>query len=364
MNREKPDTTQPLTGEGGRPAGRKPGRRLMAVLVTVFAAVFLAGAGIFYLALYQSPGSPELDDGADRPVRLTVNKGAAFSTITRELHRQGLVRYPRIISLYAKLRRYDRQVHAGTYQFSPGETPNQILNKLIAGNVLKIAVTIPEGYTIRQIAKTLAEAVGTDSAAFYRAASDPVRQAEWVVETASLEGYLFPDTYWVPWGSRVDAVVDMMLSRLAAVFDSSLQERARLMNLSRHEVLTLASIIEAEARLPRERKLISAVYHNRLSRRMRLEADPTVAYAMGEYKGRLLFKDLEIDSPYNTYLHYGLPPGPICNPGQASIKAALYPDSTSRALYFVAQGDGSHIFSLTLKDHLAAVREAMRSKQR
>jgi UPF0755 protein len=355
-----------LTGENSLPAGRRvqPGHRLMAVLVVLAAAVLVTAAAVFFLALYQTPDFPELDNGSSRAVTLTVSKGAPFSAITRELHRQGLVRYPRVVSLYAKLRRYDRQVHAGTYQFNPGERPKDILNKLIAGNVLKIAVTIPEGYTIRQVARTLVEAAGTDSAAFYQAASDPVRQAEWTVETATMEGYLFPDTYWIPWGSREDAVVDMMLARLSAVFDSSLQSRARKMNLSRHEVLTLASIIEAEARLPRERGVISAVYHNRLRRRMKLEADPTVAYAMGEYKGRLLFRDLEIDSPYNTYLHYGLPPGPICNPGQASIEAALYPDSTSRALYFVAQGDGSHIFSLTLKDHLAAVREARRSKQK
>ena len=361
MNRDRSDNNKPSPG-GGFPAGRGVGRRVMVVFVFVCAVILLAGAGFLYVALYHAPDAPETAAEGGRIVRLTVNKGVAFSTITRELHRQGLVRYPRIISLYAKLRRHDRQVHAGTYQFNPGETPRDIIKKLTSGDVLKIAVTIPEGYTLRQIAKTLAESAGIDSMAFYRAASDPIRRTEWAVQTTSLEGYLFPDTYWIPWGSRDDAVVDMMLSRLAAVFDSSLKRRAKTMNLTRHEALTLASIVEAEARLPRERGLIAAVYHNRLRRRMRLEADPTVAYAMGEYKGRLLFKDLEINSPYNTYLHYGLPPGPICNPGQASIEAALYPDSTSRALYFVARRDGSHIFSLSLKDHLAAVKEARRSK--
>jgi UPF0755 protein len=127
-----------------------------------------------------------------------------------------------------------------------------------------------------------------------------------------------------------------------------------------HEVLTLASIVEAESRVPDERARISAVYHNRLRRKMRLEADPTVAYAMGGYKGRLLYADLEIDSPYNTYRRFGLPIGPICSPGEASIRAALYPDTTADDLYFVARGDGSHIFSKTLKEHNAAVRKVRR----
>jgi UPF0755 protein len=127
-----------------------------------------------------------------------------------------------------------------------------------------------------------------------------------------------------------------------------------------HEVLTLASIIEAESRVPEERARISSVYHNRLRRKMRLEADPTVAYAMGGYKGRLLYADLEIDSPYNTYRRTGLPIGPICSPGEASIRAALYPDTTVDDLYFVARGDGTHIFSRTLKEHNAAVRRVRR----
>ena len=153
----------------------------------------------------------------------------------------------------------------------------------------------------------------------------------------------------------------MMLERLDEVFDASMLQRAAEMGTTPHEVLTLASIVEAETKVPEERVLVSAVYHNRLRRNMRLEADPTVAYAMGGYKGRLLYADLEVDSPYNTYRRYGLPPGPICSSGRASILAALYPDSSSDALYFVARGDGSHVFSRTLRAHRVAVERVRRS---
>ncbi len=154
----------------------------------------------------------------------------------------------------------------------------------------------------------------------------------------------------------------MMRARLDEVFDEKMARRAEELSMTRHQVLTLASIIQAEARLSGEMPLVSAVYHNRLRNGIRLEADPTVAYAMGGYKGRLYYKDLEIESPYNTYEHAGLPPGPICAPGKASIEAALYPDTTCRAVYFVAKGDGGHIFSLTLEEHLAAVESVKRSR--
>jgi UPF0755 protein len=329
-------------------------------LLTIFPPLLLlvvVAAAYFFYALYGVSSADDRTAGAADTVIVTVSEGRAFSSITRELYEQDLVRYPRIIKAYARLRQYDKRVHTGTYQFTHGDRPIDILRKLVQGDVLKILVTIPEGFTARQIAGTLARRAGVDSTAFIDAATNPDLLARRQITIPSIEGYLFPDSYRIPWGSEERAVVDMMLARLDEVIDASLLRRAASMNMSQHEVLTMASIIEAEARLPEERATISAVYHNRLKRGMKLEADPTVAYAMGEYKGRLLYKDLEIDSPYNTYLHYGLPPGPICNPGEGSIAAALYPDSTSKALYFVARGDGSHIFSMTLREHLAAVRK-------
>jgi UPF0755 protein len=232
----------------------------------------------------------------------------------------------------------------------------------MVGDVLATDVTVPEGYTVWDIAGAFV-AANIDSVSLLAALKDGVALANRRIEAPSLEGYLFPDTYRVRWGATAEQVTAMMLARLDEVFDAGLVQRALDVGMTPHEVLTLASIIEAESRMPAERPLVSAVYHNRLQRNMRLEADPTVAYAMGGYKGRLLYADLEIDSPYNTYRRRGLPPGPICSPGEASIRAALYPDSTADVLYFVARGDGSHIFSRTLQEHNAAIQKVRNERR-
>jgi UPF0755 protein len=305
----------------------------------------------------------EVIDGGSHAVLFTVENGEPFSRVAARLEEEGLISHRRPVALYAWLRRYDRRVKAGTYRLEFGQRPRDILGKLVLGDVHKVSVTIPEGYTHYQIAGELAAVADVDSAVFADLMSDDGLRMKVGVTAASLEGYLFPDTYLIPWGTGPEAIAEMMAARLDEVFDADASERAGKMGMTRHEVLTLASIVEAEARLPEELPLISAVYHNRLKRGMRLEADPTVAYAMGGYKGRLYYKDLEIDSPYNTYKHAGLPPGPIGNPGRAAIRAALHPDSTCRAIYFVAQGNGGHIFSLTLEEHLAAIRRIKKAKQ-
>jgi UPF0755 protein len=217
---------------------------------------------------------------------------------------------------------------------------------------------------VTQIAGALSEALEIDSTAFAGLARDPDLFDRVGISGPSLEGYFFPDTYTIPWGTSELDIAGIMIDRLDDVFDESRMERAREIGFTRHGILTLASIVEAETRLSEELPLVSAVYHNRLNKGMRLEADPTVAYAMGGYKGRMYFKHLEIDSPYNTYKNAGLPPGPICSPGEAAIEAALYPDPAFEALYFVAKGNGGHIFSLTLKDHLAAVRKVKNDRSR
>jgi UPF0755 protein len=260
------------------------------------------------------------------------------------------------------MRGYDRRVQTGTYQFNAGEQPVEILARLMAGDVLTTDVTVPEGYNMWEIAAAF-ESANIDSVDMVTAIMDEAVLSERRIAAPTLEGYLFPDTYRLRWGATAQDAREMMLARLDEVFGVELFQRAVEMDMTPHEVLTLASIIEAESRVPEERARISSVYHNRLRRRMRLEADPTVAYAMGGYKGRLLYADLEIDSPYNTYRRRGLPPGPICSPGEASIRAALYPDSTADDLYFVARGDGSHIFSTTLKEHNAAVQKVRREQR-
>ncbi len=329
------------------------------VVITIAAILFAAIAAVVTIRL----GVTRPAGGPDAPaVRVEVPDGQAFSILVDRLAGDGLIAAPRAVKLFAKMRGYDRRIHSGTYDFSAGEKPIDILARLMSGDVVTADVTVPEGYNVWQISAAF-EAADIDSVDMLAALGDADLLERRRIEAPSLEGYLFPDTYRVRWGASAGEVTRMMLERMDDVFDAALVQRAVDIGMTPHEVLTLASIVEAETRVPSERALVSAVYHNRLRRRMRLEADPTVAYAMGGYRGRLLYTDLEIDSPYNTYRRRGLPPGPICSPGKAAIEATLYPDSSSTALYFVARGDGSHIFSRTLREHNAAVQQMRRERR-
>jgi UPF0755 protein len=187
--------------------------------------------------------------------------------------------------------------------------------------------------------------------AFVTLAGDSAFMSRLGVPSLTAEGFLFPDTYDVEWQEAPASLISRMVRRFFGVFDDSMRTRAAEMGMTVTEAVTLASIIEKEAMLDSERPHISAVFHNRLDRGMRLQADPTVRYALRKWSGRILYRDLKVDSPYNTYVVYGLPPHPICNPGAASLVAALYPLPGSNDVYFVAQGDGSHYFSTTVAEH-------------
>ena len=331
-----------------------------AALLYIAILVVLAAAGT--AAVLRVVGArPHRKAAGSEPVLFAVRTGESFSSVARRLGETDLVAHPRVLEIYAWVRGSDRRIKAGTYAFGGGEAPREILEKLVLGDIFRVSVTIPEGFMHTQIAGALA-AAGLDSAVFAGLTNDEEARKKLGVAGPSLEGYLFPDTYLIPVGMTPLEAAAMMRARLDEVFDAKMARRAEELSMTRHQVLTLASIVQAEARLPSEMPLVSAVYHNRLRNGVRLEADPTVAYAMGGYKGRLYYKDLQIESPYNTYKHAGLPPGPICAPGKASIEAALYPDTTCRAVYFVAKGDGGHIFSLTLEEHLAAVESVKRSR--
>ncbi len=293
-------------------------------------------------------------------VRIVVYEGAGFAAVVRELESRGLVRRPWTIELFARVTGDDRRVQRGTYEFATGTPSLDILRAMVRGDVLAVLVTVPEGFNAWQVAGAF-DSAGVDSVALFATVTHAGFARELLLPGVTLEGYLFPDTYRVPFGSSPRQVAEHMVVRAGEAWDDDHERRARALGMSRHEVITLASIVEAEARVADERATIAAVYHNRLEKGMRLEADPTVAYAMGGFRGRLFYKDLEIDSPYNTYRRAGLPPGPICNPGRASIEAALNPAPGVTALYFVARGDGRHVFSTNLRDHNAAVRDARRN---
>ncbi len=329
-------------------------RRPLALAATLVVVAMLA-FGAWVAKDMQKRGR----DTGER-VRITVGEGATFSAVVYDLAARGLVPRAWTLKLFARVTGDDRRVQRGTYEFASGTPPVDILRALVHGDVLAVLVTIPEGFNMWQVAGAY-DSAGVDSASLLSALNDAELARSFEIPASTLEGYLFPDTYRIPFGTTARQIAEHMAARAREAWSSEYERRARDIGMSRHEVLTLASIVEAEAHAPDERATIAAVYHNRLKKHMRLEADPTVAYAMGGFRGRLFYKDLEIDSPYNTYRNAGLPPGPICNPGDASIRATLYPADGVHALYFVARGDGRHVFSNTLREHNAAVREARRN---
>jgi UPF0755 protein len=235
----------------------------------------------------------------------------------------------------------------------------QIVNKLAAGNaeVNSKRFTIPEGFELRQIAERLESEGLVNKDEFYAAIDKSKFDYAFVKDIPNrdnkLEGYLFPDTYDVFKNATEEEIINKMLNRFDQVFTEEYRQRAKELNMSYDQVITLASIIEREAKLDKERKIISAVFHNRLKKNIKLQSCATVQYLLKEQKEVLTYKDLEVDSPYNTYKYAGLPKGPIASPGAKSIEAALYPDKVDY-LYFVANKDGSHIFTKTYQEHLNA----------
>ena len=294
---------------------------------------------------------------------VTLEPGATFRAAAESLASAGVVRHATMFRAYAKLRGRDRELKAGTYVFECRSTRwGGVLERLAHGPVER-PVTIPEGYALSDIVPLLAKAVGAPPESVQAAVRDTALRRELDVPTETLEGYLFPDTYRLTYGMPARAAVRQMVRRFQAVWDPSWDAQLQRLAMSRHDIVTLASIIEKEARLAEERPVISAVYHNRLRDQMPLQADPTVQYARGQHTARVLYRDLEIDSPYNTYRHRGLPPGPIASPGRASIEAALFPANVPYK-FFVAHPDGHHEFRVTFEEHVAARQDMRREKQK
>jgi UPF0755 protein len=303
--------------------------------------------------------------------RLVVPKRASLKSVAESLAAHGVISSASRFRLTARVlgwftprfRGLDRHLRPGRYEFARGERTQKILEDMLAGNTADDFFTVPEGFTIAEIAQAAAQKLGMDSAAFVAAAKDSDLLARLGIppKVHDLEGYLFPETYRVVFGASPEQLVHQMVQGFLAVWDTTWDARAAELGLSRHEVVTLASIVEAEVRHSADRRIIAGVYMNRLKRRhpMKLEADPTVIYAMGKHVNRVRMKDLEIRSPYNTYLHPGLPPGPIGSPGRASLLAALWP-ANHDYLFFVARPDGSNMYSRTGAEHLDSVRVARR----
>ena len=302
-------------------------------------------------------------DEPQRTIEVTVPAGSTFDSILDTLVTRGVVNGRRRFRLYARLTGADRQIRSGNYELVTGTSWGEILETLTTGRVVTSEMTIPEGFTIADMVARVAETVERPADTVRARLTDPDAHLRWDLPGPGLEGYLFPDTYRFAPGVALDVVIETMVERYHAAWTAARITRLEELDMSENELVTLASIIQAEARRVEEMQTISAVYHNRLRRGMRLQADPTVLYALGGRRERLLYAAIDsvADNPYNTYTQRGLPPGPIAAPGEAAIHAALYPTEEGY-LYFVARPDGRHIFTHSLEEHNLA-REIARSER-
>jgi len=314
---------------------------VIVVVITLITATFYAA--ILYL-------KSETESGGSGVV-VRILPGATLYDIQNQLEEAGILKHSRIFRWAAYLMREEKNIKAGEYLFKPGESVSSILERLSRGLVEYKRITVPEGFMVSEIASLLYREAGIDSASFENVVRDKLFIKELGFKAESLEGYLFPDTYLISWPYSARGIAEQMAERFSAVYSEEIANVADSVSFTRHELVTLSSIIQAEAVLKSEMPRISAVYHNRLKKGMRLEADPTVAYALGGVRRRLWYNDLKINSPYNTYLHNGLPPGPVCCPGKAALEAAVYPEKGGGDYYFVEDGWGGHIFSRTYLEH-------------
>ncbi len=332
-------------------------RRRKRTGLRVLFLVVLTGV-LFWLlmmSLRPAPGGPA--------ERVMIPPGANFAAVTDTLVSRGIVVNRAWFKLLARLRGLDRSVQAGSYEFQHGESPWRVLTILRSGRTMAVRLTIPEGLSLLELAALTREHLGIPPESLLAAARDTLVVGSLAEPNA--EGYLFPETYQVPVGSTARELVHILTREFATAWQPDWDERARHLGLTRRQVLTLASIVEGEARVDEERPIIAGVYLNRLRIGMALQADPTVQYAIemktGRAKTRLFEKDYETPSPYNTYLNPGLPPGPINSPGIRSIESSLFPAQVP-FLYFVANPNGTHMFSRTYEEHLRAVARARRAR--
>ncbi len=343
------------------PPSRRVGRSAALFVLILLAAVSVLSA----MSLLTTALSPVSSDKNAPAVLVSIPPGASANEIGRLLARRHLVRSVFGFAYAARAAGLTDKMKAGRYELSPAMPPRQMAALLALGQTAQDVVTLPEGFTVAQIAARLADRRMADEKKFLRLAKTQGRTFEadgFRPPNDNLEGYLFPDTYQIPREASERVIVTQMLRNFAR----------RVLQPHRAEIaaypgglpalITLASLIEREARIPADRPKVAAALSNRLKRGMRLECDATIEYALPSHKSRLLYADLRVDSPYNTYLHAGLPPTPIASPGLSSIKAALHPEKAD-FLFYVARPDGSHVFSRTLAEHNRAVAQVRAARR-
>jgi UPF0755 protein len=297
----------------------------------------------------------------NKSIEIEIPKGTNFRQAIEILSKEGLLRDKNLFIFIGRISGLDRKIKSGYYSIHGSVSPFDIFRMLKNGQIIEYEITIVEGDSLREIEEKLSEKNIIDKDGFRKLSSDEEFLALHKIDSPTFEGYLFPDTYKVPKGMDSQDAIGMMVIRMREKYSGELRVRTSELGLSEREVLTLASIIEKEAITPKERPLISAVYHNRLKKGIPLQADPTSVYGIKTSGEKITAKDIRKKTPYNTYVIKGLPPGPIASPGINSIIAALYPAKVPY-MFFVSNNDGTHSFSVTPGEHQAAV-ELYRKKK-
>lgn len=324
---------------------------MLRVLKGVLAAVVLAGAlvvGLFVFTSYGDHSKPA------QPTRVVIERGSTLSDVARQLAQSDVIESALAFRVLARARHDDADVHAGAYLFPPHQTSDEILRALLTGGAqIATWVAIPEGFTAAQIAQRLQQAGVGQAGTFERSFAESSLALDGQ-RTKGLEGFLFPSTYLVPLDASARQIQNQMTGEFLKQLPSDAAVRARALHVSVLETVTVASLVEREAKIDADRPMIAGVIYNRLRLRMPLQVDATIEYALPSHKAELSYADLKIDSPYNTYVHEGLPPTPIANPGHPSLEAAFNPSKTDM-LYYVYCGNGHHVFAKTLAEHQANV---------
>lgn len=327
---------------------------LLGVLVVLLLCG--GGAGVWIWSYMTTPAPGE------GSVLVTIPKGSGVRAVGRLLAEKKLITDDIRFLIVARYTKTAGKLKAGEYEIAYNLTPVEVLRVLEQGKVYYHAVTIPEGYDLVQICTIFAEHGWGDKQDFMRLATDPAFIQSLGIDAETLEGYLFPDTYFLTRSTATtETIIQLMVKRFQAVVQDLPVNRQQRFTL--HQIVTLASMIEKETGAAHERPLIAGVFLNRLDRKMRLQSDPTVIYGVDGFDGNITKKDLRRSTPYNTYVIHGLPPGPICSPGKEALKAVLFPAET-KALYFVARNDGTHVFSTTLRAHNQAVQKYQKRLKR
>ena len=324
-------------------------RILAAILVST--GIIMAAGGFWVWKQLHTPCSTD-----DRQVVFTIHAGQNLKQIAASLESRGLISDALLFTLYARYKKAGTRLPAGEYLMPANLSQIKILHTLLEGKVRLYRLTIPEGLNMHETAALVAGSGFCDTKTFLSLCTDQAFIADLSVPSHTLEGFLFPDTYFFSKSADCRQVIKKMVATFFSVFTPRWQKRAETLELSLQEIVTLASMIEKEAGVAEERRLIASVFHNRLEKRMRLESDPTVIYGDPEFEGRIRTRHLRRKTEYNTYQMHGLPKGPIASPGAKALEAALFP-AQSDYLFFVSKNDKTHYFSRTLAEHNRAVRK-------